>query len=161
MVESEIARLEGQISEIKLGLKHEQEANKESEYKKWLYGIPSSPNIGHSSNIATSPNPVNNFGVHERIAFETKALHFINKAIKGDYNLNDFGVNDRNVDLNGFGNRKENYFHEEIKRQDKVSRKNGMLKPPSPLRDPRHPSPRVWFSFFNLYHLILKFSSTF
>ncbi|GFZ20408.1 electron transporter, putative [Actinidia rufa] len=82
----------------------------------------------------------------ERMPFETKALHFISKAIKGDYNLNDFSVNNEKVrNLRAFSDHnKENSFRDEggIGFQEKVSRKSGMLKPSSPLREPRHPTPK-------------------
>lgn len=151
MVEGEIVRLEGQISELKIGLKHEQESIEESKYKQWRQEIQSSPKISQLSNVATFP--MNNIGVHDRMGFETKALHFISKAIKGDYNnLNDhFGPNEKKVDFRGLGDHKENYFHED-KPQDKLPRKSEILfKPASPFRDPRYPSSRVWLFFFSTF----------
>lgn len=146
MVEGEIERLEGQISKLKLGLKQEQEVNKESKSKQWRYGSPLRPGPGGHSSSFTFPSPMHN-GVHsDRMAYETKTLHFISKAIKGDYNLNDFSLNERRgMNFKAFGDQKENYFHEEVKIQERVPRKTGMLKPASPMRDPRNPSPRVCF----------------
>ncbi|EXC22893.1 hypothetical protein L484_007502 [Morus notabilis] len=143
MVEDEIERLEGQISKLKLGLKQEQEVNKESKSKQWRYGSPLRPGPGGHSSSFTFPSPMHN-GVHsDRMAYETKTLHFISKAIKGDYNLNDFSLNERRgMNFKAFGDQKENYFHEEVKIQERVPRKSGMLKPASPMRDPRNPSPR-------------------
>ncbi|POO01194.1 Ternary complex factor MIP1, leucine-zipper [Trema orientale] len=140
MVEGEIARLEGQISQIKLGLKQEQQANKESKSKQWRYGSPIR-SVVHPSSF-TFPSPMHNAVQSERMGYETKTLHFISKAIKGDYNLNnDFSLNERRGNVRGFGDQKENFFHEE-KLQERVPRKSGMLKPASPMRDPRNPSPK-------------------
>ena len=142
MVEGEIARLEGQINQLKLGLKHEQENNKESKAKQWRYGSPIRSVCNPSS--FTFPTPVHNSVQNERIGYETKSLHFISKAIKGDYNVREFSPNpsDRRGNLKAFGDQKENFFHEE-KVQEKVPKKGGILKHSSPMRDPRNPSPRV------------------
>lgn len=147
MVEGEIARLESQISQLQLGLKREQEATKESKSRQWpSHGTPYNPvSRSSSSSVHFSfPSPMNNV-VHERMTFETKALHFISKAIKGDYNLSDFSLDEKKGNLRGSGDQKENnnYFNED-KFQDKVPRKSGILKhAASPLRDPRNPSPKV------------------
>ncbi|GMN24917.1 hypothetical protein TIFTF001_000751 [Ficus carica] len=144
MVEGEIARLEGQISQLKLGLKQEQETNKETKSKKWRYGSPIRPGpVGHSSSF-TFPSPMHN-GVHsDRMAYETKTLHFISKAIKGDYNLNEFSLNERRgINFKAFGDQKENYFNDQDQKlQERVPRKSGLLKSASPMRDPRNPSPK-------------------
>ncbi|KAK4856365.1 hypothetical protein QYF36_016736 [Acer negundo] len=153
MVEGEIARLEGQISQLQLGLKHEQDVTKETKSKQWQAGnLMSNLNQGHSTKTTTMitnySNLLNKGGNNnEKMAFETKALHFISKAIKGDYNLSDFSTgNDQKIgNTTIFTDQKENHFHqEEIKFQDfKVPRRSGMLiKSPSPLRDPRQPSPK-------------------
>lgn len=89
------------------------------------------------------PSPLNRSIIQEKMAFETKALHFISKAIKGDYNLNDFTVSDKMGSSRLFPDLKEYQFNEEVKFQERLPRKSGMLKSPSPLRDPRHPSPKV------------------
>ncbi|KAB2606682.1 hypothetical protein D8674_006399 [Pyrus ussuriensis x Pyrus communis] len=88
MVEGEIGRLEGQISQLQLGLKHEQEATKESKLSnQWhteTYPIHRSVN-----------NESQRMGYHE-----TKALHFISKAIKGDYDhLNDLKLPPKSVPI--------------------------------------------------------------
>lgn len=144
MVEGEIARLEGQISQLQAGLKHEQEVTKESKSKTW-----NSVNLSNASNhlstatmSITNPGPIHR-GVHERMAFETKALHFISKAIKGDYNLNDFSLNEKTGLFKNSVEHKEKNFQEDVKLHERVPRKNGIVKPPSPMRDPRHPSPKV------------------
>lgn len=144
MVEGEIARLESQISQLKLGLKQEQEANKETKSKQWRYGSPIRSVVNSSS--FSFPSPMHNAVQSERMGYETKTLHFISKAIKGDYNLNnDFSLNERRGSMRAFGDQKENYFHEE-KLQERVPRKSGMLKAASPMRDPRNPSPKVYAS---------------
>lgn len=146
MVEDEIARLEGQISRLQNSLKHEQEGSKDSQSKQWRHG--SLSNLLHHSSVAThEPSPINKGG-NEMIAYETKALHFISKAIKGDYNLNNFSLAER-LGNSRFDDQKENHFQDAAKFQDKVPRKSGFLKPASPLRDPRHPSPKVNLSPVN------------
>lgn len=142
MVESEIAKLESQISQLQAGLKHEQEIAKESKSKTWNQGslISNSSNYNHlSTSTVINPSSVqrSSSNIHERMAFETKALHFISKAIKGDYNLNDFGLNEKTE----FS--KNSVEQEEVKFHERLIRKNAAAKPPSPMRDPRHPSPKV------------------
>ena len=144
MVEGEIARLEGQISELQNSLKLEQEVTEESKSKQWKHGT-LSDRVGHSS-PTTNTNPINRGG-NEMMGYETKALHFISKAIKGDYNLNDFTVAEKLGNSRGFADQKENLLHEAAKFQDRVPRKSGMIKPASPLREPRHSSPKVSLSF--------------
>ncbi|XP_030961617.1 uncharacterized protein LOC115982968 isoform X3 [Quercus lobata] len=108
MVEGEILRLEGQISELQKSLKLEHEVTKESKSKQWKHGTLSN-RVGRSS--------------------PTTNTNHINKVEK-------LG-NSR-----GFADQKENLLHEAVKFQDKIPRKSGMLKPSSPLREPRHPSPK-------------------
>ncbi|XP_023903681.2 uncharacterized protein LOC112015509 isoform X2 [Quercus suber] len=140
MVEGEILRLEGQISELQKSLKLEQEVTEESKSIQWKHGTLSN-RVGRSSPTINT-NPINKVG-NETMAYETKALHFISKAIKGDYNLNDFTIADKLGNSKGFADQKENLLHEAVKFQDKIPRKGGMLKPSSPLREPRHPSPKL------------------
>ncbi|KAH7561006.1 hypothetical protein JRO89_XS10G0157800 [Xanthoceras sorbifolium] len=151
MVEGEITRLEGQISQLQLGLKNEQEVTKETKSKQWQVGNLSNLNQGHpTSTMITNPNLIVNRAGNEKMAFETKALHFISKAIKGDYNLSATSttvMNERIGNSAAFADQKENQFHhdQDIKFQDfKVPRRSssGILKPPSPFRDPRQPSPK-------------------
>ncbi|XP_027347622.1 uncharacterized protein LOC113859004 [Abrus precatorius] len=142
MVEGEIARLECQIGQLQAGLKHEQEVTKESKSKTWNQGNMSNSNNHLSTTTIPNPSPIRR-SVQERMAFETKALHFISKAIKGDYNLNDFSLNDKTGFLKNSVEQKENKFQEDVKFQERLTRKNGIVKPPSPMRDPRHPSPKL------------------
>ncbi|XP_016716957.1 uncharacterized protein [Gossypium hirsutum] len=72
MVESEIAHLETQISQLKHGLNQEHEVI-----------------ITKEKTPSKQKNPIMQ-DQQENIVFETKALHFISKAIKGDYTLTDF-----------------------------------------------------------------------
>ncbi|KAI4334364.1 hypothetical protein L6164_019065 [Bauhinia variegata] len=94
MVEGEIGRLECQISQLQDCLKHEKQVTKEPKSKAYDQG-----NLSNSSNhLSTAtipiaiPSPLHR-SLHERMAFETKALHFISKAIKGDYNHSHFSLN--------------------------------------------------------------------
>ncbi|XP_057953822.1 uncharacterized protein LOC131148107 [Malania oleifera] len=142
MVEGEIARLEGQISHLQDGLKKEQEITRESKSKQWKQGFLSSPN-GYFS-VPSDPLPIAAKGtVQERMGFETKALHFISKAIKGDYHLNDFSTNEKIGSLRSFHDKKEDHFLGEAGFSEKIPRKSGLLKPASPVLDPRHPTPKV------------------
>ncbi|KAL4326739.1 hypothetical protein HN51_033899 [Arachis hypogaea] len=170
MVEGEISRLEIQINHLQTSLKHEQEITKETKSKSW--NLSNNNNSGsynvnnhHHHNFPTSapipipiPSPIHHrSSVHERMAYETKALHFISKAIKGDY----YALNSNNNELSSSLNektgfmmmmknsveQKENKFQEDVKfhQERVVGRKinNGMVKAPSPMRDPRHPSPKL------------------
>ncbi|XP_050218109.1 uncharacterized protein LOC126668919 [Mercurialis annua] len=147
MVESEIIRLESQISHLKQGLKREQELTKDTKSKQ--NQLKNSANYVQtqlwSNAPLTMPSPLHRSG-QEKMGFESKALHFISKAIKGDYNNNGNG-NDFTLDQIGssrieFSDQKQNQFQEVSNFQDRVPRKSGLLKSPSPMRDPRHPSPK-------------------
>ncbi|XP_022753874.1 uncharacterized protein LOC111302201 [Durio zibethinus] len=140
MVEGEIARLENQISQLQLGLKQEQEVTKETKSKQSQPGSLMSKLQGLPSRTSNQ-SPIKQGG-QEKMAFETKALHFISKAIKGDYTLSDFSLNDRMGNSRVLSDQKENQYQGEIKFQERIPRKSGLLKAPSPLRDPRHPSPK-------------------
>ncbi|KAG8471453.1 hypothetical protein CXB51_036696 [Gossypium anomalum] len=72
MVESEIAHLETQISQLKHGLNQEHEVI-----------------ITKEKTPSKQKNPIMQ-DKQENMVFETKALHFISKAMKGDYTLSDF-----------------------------------------------------------------------
>ncbi|XP_039041803.1 uncharacterized protein LOC120180556 [Hibiscus syriacus] len=134
MVEGEIARLEAQISQLQLSLKQEKELTKETRSKQWQPG-------SLMSYLQGNPSPIKQGG-QEKVVFDTKALHFVSKAIKGDYTLSDFNLNER-MDSRLLSDQKENQFQGEVKFQDRVPRKSSLLKAASPLRDPRHPSPKI------------------
>jgi len=144
MVEDEIARLEGQISRLQANLKHEEEATKEAKSRQTK--IPEFPSNPHPASgypsYTPSQSPLNRV-VPERMTFETKALHFISKAIKGDYNLKDFTLTEKTGNSRQFSDQKENHFLEDAEFHDRLLRKNRMLKPTLPLQDLRHPTPMV------------------
>lgn len=151
MVEGEITRLETQISQLQLGLKQEQEITKETKSKQWKPAGSLMSNLQGISSNTFNQSPMKQFG-QEKVAFDTKALHFISKAIKGDYTLSDFSLNERSMRNSRsvlVSDQKENQYQgSEVKFQDKIPRKSGLLKPPSPLRDPRHPTPKVRTCFY-------------
>ncbi|XP_019448789.1 PREDICTED: uncharacterized protein LOC109351686 isoform X2 [Lupinus angustifolius] len=143
VVEDEIARLESQINQLQAGLKHEQKVNKESKSKAWNQGDLSYSNNHLSTATIPSPSPIHR-NAHEKMAFETKALHFISKAIKGDYNLNEFSMNNKTGFLTNSAEQKEDNFNfQDVKFQERLKRKNGIMKPLSPMCDPRNPSPKL------------------
>ncbi|KAJ8751604.1 hypothetical protein K2173_016855 [Erythroxylum novogranatense] len=140
-VESEIARLEGQISQLKLGLRKEQDIIKEKKSMPWQRGGTINNLQDHSPYVA-HPSPLSR-RMQEQTPFETnKALHFISKAIKGDYNLSDFSVHEKIGSSRTSFAQKQNHSYEDAKFQDRIPRKSGFLKSPSPMRDPRFPSPK-------------------
>ncbi|PKI64404.1 hypothetical protein CRG98_015189 [Punica granatum] len=144
MVEEEIARLESQISQLQTTLEHEQESRKDNsrlvQKPRILKRIPE--DVVYSAR----PSPLNRH-VPERMGFETKALHFISKAIKGDYNLKDFRLMDKSGNPRWlFSDQKENQLIEEAKiTPEKFSTRSGSTlraSYSSPLRDLRHPTPK-------------------
>ncbi|XP_058199881.1 uncharacterized protein LOC131314939 isoform X1 [Rhododendron vialii] len=149
MVEHEISRLETQIGQLQTDLHREKETNKEYKFEQLHHAA-----LNNQRGFSSLPSPRSNpsaLGASERVPFETKSLHFISKAIKGDYNANDFSIKEKLMgNLRAMiSDHKENNFQKEavgIRQLDEklVSRKSGMLKPisPSPLREPTHPSPR-------------------
>ncbi|GMH11949.1 hypothetical protein Nepgr_013790 [Nepenthes gracilis] len=148
MVEAEITRLESQIQELRKGLKqeHEAAATKEAASKSKQQSLITS---AAGSSAATSCgyhralSPISGVtGVTgdgtERFGFETKALHFISKAINGDYGLRPTGFVDGRLV-------KENHLQKEVGFQERLVRRSGILLKPSasPLRDNnRHPTPK-------------------
>ncbi|KAE8696698.1 lysM domain receptor-like kinase 3-like [Hibiscus syriacus] len=123
MVEGEIARLETQISQLQLSLKQEKEVTRETRSKQWQPGSLMSYLQGHPSN----PSPIKQGG-QEKVVFDTKALHFISKAIKGDYTLSDFSLNER-MDSRMLSDQKENQFQGEIR--ERIPESNWNLPPKS------------------------------
>ncbi|XP_028070640.1 uncharacterized protein LOC114273070 [Camellia sinensis] len=147
MVEDEISRMETQISQLQSELNHEKEVTKEHHMIKQLQQqqqnamSPNNTRGGFSSfSLNFSPNNKVESG---GMPFETKALHFISKAIKGDYSLNYENFSSFNERLLLSNNHKEKSLNDEVGFQDhKALRKSGMLKPSSPMREPRHPTPK-------------------
>ncbi|XVF46298.1 hypothetical protein PTKIN_Ptkin03bG0016700 [Pterospermum kingtungense] len=112
MVEGEIGRLETQISQLQLGLKQEQEVTKETKSKQWKPGSLMSNLQGLPS---INQSPLKQFRQEKRMG-NSRVL-----------------VSDQ----------KENQYQGEVRSlQERIPRKSGLLKPPSPLRDPRYPTPK-------------------
>ncbi|XP_038894153.1 uncharacterized protein LOC120082868 [Benincasa hispida] len=133
MVESEIARLEIQITQLQKDLKTEQQ-HTTTKSKQWSC---EQPQTNNNNKPPMGWNPIS------RATFDTKALHFISKAIKGDYALNHFKLDNAKNSESGPTDTKDNHhLLPEVKLHERVSRKSGLLVASSPLRDPRHPSPK-------------------
>ncbi|OVA18038.1 protein of unknown function DUF547 [Macleaya cordata] len=142
-VEDEIARLEGEVRNLQRGLNHELEISKEFKSKQWQHGnnLMSNQNFNFSVPPQNPEPTTTTKWVYERMPFEAKSLHFISKAIKGDYKISDFTRKERMGNSAATTDQKENYALEEVGLfpQEKVSRKSGIQKPASsPLRPPRH-----------------------
>ncbi|KAK6144378.1 hypothetical protein DH2020_021198 [Rehmannia glutinosa] len=132
MVENEITQLESQINRLKAEARHENEVHMESKSKKWERKT--LKNHHESYNISTRFN--------ERAVFEIKALHFISKAMNGDHKLSDLSIDDKAKNSRMFSCPKENTYHDRGETfQEKILKSNGTMKSPSPLREPRHPTP--------------------
>lgn len=145
MVETEIIRLESQISHLQTDLAKEKKVTRESKSVKWKDATTLNNTHISSSSSELPPNPKPSLikGFSENMVFESKALHFISKAIKGDYNLSDFSIHEKlKSSRASFPEQKENHFNH-VGFQERMSRKSGILKPPSPFRDPRHKTPKV------------------
>ncbi|MCD7446693.1 hypothetical protein HAX54_014464 [Datura stramonium] len=153
MVENEIAKLEGQISKIQCDVNKEKEINnidhQESKSKQGLINNNNNKMKIQWSSLPPNPNKFKGLN-DQKVPFETKALHFISKAIKGDYGLNDFRINNEKL-LQPMKSSKvivvdqeeENQFHQQVRTfGERISRKSGIIKTPSPLREPRNPTPR-------------------
>lgn len=138
MVEKEIHRLENQINELKSEAKHEKQVEMDSSLQEW--------ELANLRNMQQeSPDPCNiSKRANEKATFEMKALHFITKAIKGDYKLSDFSLTDKALNSKRFSPHKENVFHDH--RGVSASKRGAILRRPSPLRDhhPRHLTPKVY-----------------
>uniref|UniRef100_M4CE24 DUF547 domain-containing protein n=1 Tax=Brassica campestris TaxID=3711 RepID=M4CE24_BRACM len=165
LVEGEISRLEIQISHLQINLKQEQDetlrqATTSSSRRAWQ------ANESYNNDDITShqtpelpkypnfppPSPIVNKGMmknennnsrsptshhQENATFETRTLHFINKAIKGDYTTQSFHKSNEKVGLV----EKENH---RSKLQENTNTKKVIrtMKSPSPLREPRYSSPK-------------------
>lgn len=150
IVEDEIARLESQVSHLQKSLQHEKESK--DDYIRSVQKPHASKRTPEDITYSASPSPLNSH-VPERTGFETKALHFISKAIKGDYNLKDFRLMDKPGNPKSlFSDQKENQFIGEAKiLPDKFWMRSGstlVASHPSPLRDLRHPTPKVALQIF-------------
>ncbi|KAF3549384.1 hypothetical protein DY000_02001017 [Brassica cretica] len=169
IVEGEISRLEVQISHLQINLKEEQDetlrqATTSSSRRTWQasesdnndnitshQALPNYPNFPPPSpmvNTCMMKNGNNNTKSstshhQENATFETKTLHFINKAIKGDYVTQSFHKTNEKVGLV----KKENprSLQQENKLQENTNMKKMLrrMKSPSPLREPRYSSPKT------------------
>lgn len=186
IVEEEISRLEVQISHLQINLKEEQDetlrqATTSSSRRAWQSSEsdnndyitshqtpvlpkysnfpPPSPMVDQCMMKNGNNNTKSSTSHHqENATFETKTLHFINKAIKGDYTTESFHKSNEKVGLV----KKENHrsVQQENKLQDNVNMKKMFrrMKSPSPLREPRYSSPKVRFCI-NTYHASTSFTS--
>ncbi|KAL6967198.1 hypothetical protein U1Q18_033000 [Sarracenia purpurea var. burkii] len=145
MVDDEIARLEVQISQLQSDLNREKEITKE--YKSRKLSLNDDPPPPLPGGLSSPHSYLGVGGGGERsvpVAFETKALHFIRKAINGDYSVNNFSLSEksRNSGALSVDHRLGNSFRDVGGFHDKSCRKSGMmLKPSSPMREPTHPTP--------------------
>ncbi|PHT35128.1 hypothetical protein CQW23_26928 [Capsicum baccatum] len=156
MVENEIAKLEGQISKIQCDVNKEKENNNnndDQENNKSKQGLNNKILLSSYNSLPPNPNKFKGLNDNQKLPFETKALHFISKAIKGDYGLNDFRINNEKLLLQQpmkssskvivDNQEDENQFHQQVRTfGERISKKSGMIKTPSPLREPRNPTPR-------------------
>ncbi|KAK4356359.1 hypothetical protein RND71_025330 [Anisodus tanguticus] len=150
MVENEIAKLEGQISQIQCDVNKEKEMSNTDQANKSKQGLNNKMKIQwQQQNIALSlpPNPNKFKGLNDqKWPFETKALHFISKAIKGDYGLNDFRINNEKL-LQPMKSSKvivadqeeENQFHQQRERKAEIPK--FMSTPMHELQPKAMPSP--------------------
>ncbi|KAI3705474.1 hypothetical protein L1987_75712 [Smallanthus sonchifolius] len=136
MVENEITRLESQISHLQTDLEKEKEATRESKMKH-----AQSRQLPNGSLAPTTPLSLpKNRGYGDKLSFETKALHFISKAIKGDYNLRESNLHEKSraKSVTFFEQKENRESSGELGVRDRTPRRSGILKPPSPARDTRH-----------------------
>jgi len=150
MVEEEIVRLEGQIKHLQKDVTIEQEATKlESKAKHSQNNQRYSVNNNNDNNNNNRVLQAARANDHpQRSGYETKALHFISKAINGGYSLTDFTINCKH------GNRTTGSLspYAQVSKESGVQetqiKRSRMLKSTlSPLRDFRHPTPKV-ISYF-------------
>lgn len=152
IVEDEIVGLETQIDQLRQDVRNEKEASKELKAKQ-------SSQLRNNTSSMTRLNhqQQNN---DQKMGFETRALHFISKAING-YSLTDFTINEKNVEsrtaVGGGGNLSPYIQHaKQSGVQDQRSiKRSGILKPSaSPLRTFRDPTPfKVIFNFIYTYFM--------
>ncbi|XP_057526822.1 uncharacterized protein LOC130805974 isoform X1 [Amaranthus tricolor] len=140
MIEDEIDGLETQIDQLRKDVKIEHESSKDIKLKQSLQ-------LQSTRLVKTNQTRNNNKNNNDnRVGYETRALHFISKAINGGYGLNDFTINEKNTaspiiregNLSPYIQQpKQSGVHDQ-----RVSKKSGSLKPSaSPLRTFRDPTP--------------------
>uniref|UniRef100_A0A7C9DUD8 DUF547 domain-containing protein n=1 Tax=Opuntia streptacantha TaxID=393608 RepID=A0A7C9DUD8_OPUST len=145
MVEEEIVRLEGQIKQLQKDVTIEQEATKlESKAKhsqnNQRYSVNNNNDNNNNNRVLQAAGATDH---PQRSGYETKALHFISKAINGGYSLTDFTINCNH------GNRTTGSLspYAQVSKESGVQetqiKRSRMLKSTlSPLRDFRHPTPK-------------------
>ncbi|CAN1833168.1 hypothetical protein LINPERHAP1_LOCUS33717 [Linum perenne] len=164
--ENEIARLESEINVLQNTIKQEQQVTKEStkpSSRQWQTHTLPPPTPIHfppHNNYSNNQTTLQANKAQDKVGFETKALHFISKAMKGDYSLNlnrhqspiasdrtRGGTTEGDVTLS-YRNRRqvrETLPTEDLHHQSNrvAPRKSGVLnlKYPSPMRDFRNPTP--------------------
>ncbi|CAH8376884.1 unnamed protein product [Eruca vesicaria subsp. sativa] len=165
LVEGEISKLEIQISHLQINLKQEQDetlrhATTSSSRKAWqacesynndditshqAQELPKHPNFpppGPMVNKCMMKNENNNTKSasshhQENATFETRTLHFINKAIKGDYPTESFHKSNEKVGLV----EKDNH-RSKLQENTNTKKMIRTMKSPSPLREPKYSSPK-------------------
>ncbi|KAF5188009.1 electron transporter, putative (Protein of unknown function, DUF547) [Thalictrum thalictroides] len=137
MVENEISQLETERNHLQKGLSQEQQVTKELKFKMWQQGRNLSNSQDQFSLVPPNPKPkFHDLNVDER-PFETKALYFISKAIKGDYTMSPLTSNEKKDNSGGKTDNKERYGHLEVI-QEKVLKNSGTQKASSPKLPPRN-----------------------
>ncbi|XP_047332244.1 uncharacterized protein LOC124935856 [Impatiens glandulifera] len=139
MADEEIVLLERQIAKLERNLEEEKQLTrnyKQRESPMHRLGPTSTP-LPHFNKSSTSSAIREASTSSQRLGiFETKAMHFINKAIKGDYNMSDF------KSKGAIDNHKENGVIDEDSNNKNKTYQNLWMKPSkSPLRDTRRPIP--------------------
>ncbi|KAL1544124.1 hypothetical protein AAHA92_21019 [Salvia divinorum] len=129
MVEKEISRLETQINLLIAEPEHNERLHTQPGLQEWEHANQRS--MQQEAPLAQDPSNISKRSTEKATSFETKALHFITKAIRGDYKLSDFTLNDKAINSKRF---KENTLHNQ-----KPSKRGPLLRRPSPSR---HPTPK-------------------
>lgn len=140
IVEDEIVGLETQIEHLRKDVKTEQQASKQ---------VKSTQLRSNTSMAKYNQQRGNNNNIdQQRVGYETRALHFISKAINGDYSLNDFTINENDIGSPIGGGNLSPYIQPSAAKQNglqdhRMSKRNGVLNKPSasPLRSFRDPTP--------------------
>lgn len=169
MVEDEILGLETQIEQLRKDVKTEEDATKELKSKQQsFHHLRNNNNTSTTSKQTQQRSSNNNNNNNSNImisndqpnVYETKALHFISKAINGDYSLTDFTINEKNATSIGIGSpihgggNLSPYLQPSTKQSgllqdnnnynyNKVPKRSEILNKPSasPLRNFRDPTP--------------------
>ncbi|XP_042050200.1 uncharacterized protein LOC121795687 isoform X2 [Salvia splendens] len=130
MVEKEISRLENQIILLKAEPEHNERVHTQPALQEWE--LANQRSVQQEAPLAHDPCNISKRSNEKVTSFEMKALHFITKAIKGDYKLSDFTLNDKAINSKRF---KENTVNDQ-----KPSKRGPLLRRPSPSR---HPTPKA------------------